>query len=127
MITTLIIVDDQPSITHAIKECLAFEPSLQVIGEATNGASALALVRALHPDILLTDIQMPDMDGFSVATQLRESHPAVSVVILTVHDNTANRARAKAMGVSAFVAKHEPAEALLAALRRVATSKLEQV
>jgi DNA-binding NarL/FixJ family response regulator len=127
MITTLIIVDDQPSITHAIRECLAFEPNLQVIGEATDGAAALALVRELHPDIVLTDIKMPDMDGFSVASYLRESDPNVSVVILTVHDNTANRERARDMGVSAFVAKHEPAEALLAALRGVASRKLEQV
>ena len=127
MITTLIIVDDQPSITHAIREWLAFEPNMQVIGEAADGAAALALVRDLHPDIVLTDIKMPHMDGFSMANHLRESDPTVSVVVLTVHDNKANRARAQAAGVSAFVAKHEPAEALLAALRGVASRRLEQV
>ncbi|HEY0069185.1 MAG TPA: response regulator transcription factor [Chloroflexia bacterium] len=117
---TLIIVDDQPSITRAIKEWLAFEPNLHVIGEAANGASALVLARDLHPDIVITDIKMPDVDGFSVAAQLRQSDPQIRVVILTVHDNKANRERARAVG-AAFVGKHEPAEALLAVLRTVAS------
>ena len=119
MNTTLIIVDDQPSITRAIKEWLAFEPNMQVIGEATGGAAGLALARDLHPDIVLTDIKMPDVDGFYVAAQLQLSDPQIRVVILTVHDNTANRERARAVG-AAFVGKHEPAETLLAALRTVA-------
>jgi DNA-binding NarL/FixJ family response regulator len=124
MNTTIIIVDDQPSITRAIKQWLAFEPNMHVIGEAADGAAALDLARDLHPDIVLTDIKMPNLDGFSVATQLSQSDPHIRVVILTVHDNTANRERAQALG-AAFVGKHEPAEALLSALRAVASRNLE--
>lgn len=126
MNTTLIIVDDQSSIIRAIKEWLAFEPNLQVIGEAPDGAAALALARDLHPDIVLTDIKMPIVDGFAVATQLRQSDPQIKVVILTVHDNNANRERAQAVG-AAFVGKHEPAEVLLAALRTVASRTPGQI
>jgi DNA-binding NarL/FixJ family response regulator len=113
MAITLIIVDDQPNIRHAVKECLALEPDVQVVGEAKDGAEALALARRLRPNVVLTDIKMGGMDGFAVTEELHRALPDTRVIILTIHDTLANRERARQAGAAAFVTKHEPAEALL--------------
>ena len=116
MAITLIIVDDQPSIRRAVKECLALEPDVRIVGEAEDGAEGLALARELRPDVVLTDIKMAGIDGFGVAEEVRRSLPGTRVIFLTVYDTPANREHARQAGASAFVAKHEPAEALLAAV-----------
>jgi two-component system, NarL family, response regulator DesR len=116
MAITLIIVDDQPSIRHAVRECLALEPGLLVVGEAEDGTEALAMARDLRPNVVLTDIKMGGIDGFAVAEEVRRLLPGTRVIILTVHDSLANRERARQAGASAFVAKHEPAEALLSTI-----------
>jgi DNA-binding NarL/FixJ family response regulator len=113
---TLIIVDDQPNIRHAVRECLALEHDVTVVGEAGDGTEALALARDLRPDVVLTDIKMGSIDGFDVAEEVRRTLPDTRVIFLTVHDTEANRARAREAGAAAFVAKHEPAEALFAAI-----------
>ncbi|HET9493956.1 MAG TPA: response regulator transcription factor [Chloroflexia bacterium] len=123
MAITLIIVDDQPSIRHAVKECLSFEHEVTVVGEASDGAEALALARDLRPDVVLTDIKMANMDGFGVAEGVRRALPGTRVVILSVYDTAANRERARKAG-AAFISKHEPAEALLAAI--IGESSLEK-
>ena len=117
MAITLIIVDDQPSIRHAVKECLALEPDVRVVGEAGDGVEALALARDLRPNVVVTDIKMEGLDGFGVAEEVRRTLPGTKVIFLTIHDTEANRKRALEAGVATFVAKHEPAEALFAAIR----------
>jgi DNA-binding NarL/FixJ family response regulator len=116
MAITLIIVDDQPSIRRAVKECLALEPGVQVVGEAGDGAGGLAVALEMRPNIVLTDIEMGGIDGFGVAEEVRRALPGTRVIILTIHDTRANRERAREAGASAFVSKHEPAEVLLASI-----------
>ena len=99
-----------------MKECLALEPDVRIVGEAEDGAEGLALARELRPDVVLTDIKMAGIDGFGVAEEVRRSLPGTRVIFLTVYDTPANREHARQAGASAFVAKHEPAEALLAAV-----------
>ena len=117
---TMLLVDDQPSVLQALRECFALEPNLEIVGEALDGEIALALAEKLHPDIMLTDVAMPNMDGIAATEALRELSPDTRVVILSVHDNKATRVQALAAGAVAFIAKHEPAEALLDAIYRAA-------
>jgi DNA-binding NarL/FixJ family response regulator len=117
---TMLLVDDQPSVLQALRECFALEPNLQIVGEALDGEIALALAQQLHPDIMLTDVSMPNMDGIAATEALRELSPDTRVVILSVHDNKATRVQALAAGAVAFIAKHEPAEALLEAIYKAA-------
>lgn len=117
--TTMLIVDDQPSVLNALRQCFALEPDMVIIGNAEDGAEAIRLAERLHPDVVLTDIGMPDMDGIAVTIALRKADPHTKVVILSIHDDPTTRARAKAAGADAFVAKHDPAEVLIAAIRRV--------
>jgi DNA-binding NarL/FixJ family response regulator len=119
----MLLVDDQPSVLQALRECFALEPNLKIVGEALNGEAAVSMARELHPDIMLTDVAMPNMDGITATEALRELSPDTRVVILTVHDNKATRVQALAAGAVAFIAKHEPAEALLDAIYKAAGQK----
>ncbi len=117
---TILIVDDQPSVLDALRQCFALEPDIQIVGKARDGASALALAQELHPDIVLTDIKMPNMDGLSATRVLRQIEPKIKVIILSIYDDSSTRAQALSAGAVEFVGKHDPAEALLAAIRRAA-------
>ncbi len=119
---TMLLVDDQPAVLQALRECFALEPDLKIVGEAEDGEAALALARDLHPDIMLTDIAMPNMDGIAATEAIQRLSPDTKVVILTVHDNKAMRVQAFAAGAVAFIAKHEPAETLLDAIHKAVGS-----
>ncbi len=113
----LLLVDDQPAVRHGLRMRLALEPDLLIIGEAGDGEAALAQASMLHPDVVLMDIRMPGMDGLSVTVALRGMVPESAVVILSLYDDDLTRAQAQAAGSLAFVAKQEPVETLLAAIR----------
>jgi two-component system LytT family response regulator len=86
-----IVVDDEPAAREVVTTLLAELPTVEVIGEATNGREAVDLVRRLRPDLLFLDIQMPDQDGFRVLEALGDDVPR-GVVFVTAHDEHATRA-----------------------------------
>jgi len=97
---------------------LELEPDLQVVGETGDGASALQMIRELRPEVVVLDVRMKGMDGLTLLEKLESlgsRRPAV--VMLSLHDDAITRAHAFAAGARAFVGKHEPGEALLAAIR----------
>ena len=98
---------------------LSMEPDVEVVGEAESGEAALRLVRALSPDVVLMDVEMPGMDGIVATAALRATAPHVAVVILSLYDDARTRARAREAGAAAFVAKHQAKSTLLATIRRV--------
>jgi DNA-binding NarL/FixJ family response regulator len=97
---------------------LALEPDLQTVGEASNGLEALAAVRSLRPDVVVMDIDMPHMDGLAATETLATVAPRTAVVILSIHDDEANRQRARAAGAVAFVGKQAGDLALLEAIHQ---------
>jgi len=117
----ILIVDDQPPVLDALRQCIAFEPDMLVVGKASDGLSAVALARELHPDIVITDIKMPNMDGIEVTRALHEAVPGARVVVLSIYDGIVTRELAREAGAVEFVGKHDPAEMLLAAVRRAGT------
>ena len=122
----LLLVDDRPTIRRGLRIWLALEPNLEVVGEASDGAEAISLARALHPDAVLMDVEMPGMDGISATAALRSVVPQSAVVILTLYDDAATRTRAQKAGAAAFVAKYQMEETLLAEIRRVAMAHEKQ-
>ena len=76
---TLLLVDDQPAVLQALRECFALEPNVEIVGEAGDGEVALELAKQLHPDIMLTDLKMPNMDGIAATEAIREISPDTKV------------------------------------------------
>jgi DNA-binding NarL/FixJ family response regulator len=117
---TLLLVDDDAAIRRTLGIRLGLEPDLVIAGEADTGAAALALAESLRPAVVLMDVQMTGMDGITTAELIRARVPATRVVMLTLYDETPLSNRARAAGASAFVAKHERVDVLLAAIRQAA-------
>ena len=122
----LVLVDDQPSVRQGLRMRLTVEPDMTVVGEASNGREAMALVQQLAPDIVLMDVEMPEMDGIEATAVLRRVVPQSAVVILSIYDDAQTRGRAQAAGAVAFVEKRGATDSLLAAIRQAARHSLKE-
>jgi DNA-binding NarL/FixJ family response regulator len=116
----ILLVDDEPIIRRGLRMRLELEPDLTVVGEAGDGLDALDSARALAPNVVLMDVEMPRMNGIDATRALRSEVPSAAVVILSMHDDANTQARARAAGASAFIAKHSIDGGLLDAIRRAA-------
>lgn len=104
----------------------ALEPDLEVVGEAGDAEEAISLARDLLPDVVLLDVEIPGSGGIAATEALRGASPYSAVVIFTLRDDAATRARARGAGAAAFVAKHRTEEMLLAAIRGAAGAYRKQ-
>ena len=116
----LLIVEDQPAVRQGLHMRLSAEPDFSVIGEASDGEAALALVSGLCPDVVVMDVEMPHLDGIATTRALLLVCPSTEVIILSLHDDEITQAHAKGAGAAAFVAKSMPSETLLTTIRQVA-------
>lgn len=102
---TVVVCDDQPAFRRLVTIVLGLETGIEVVGEASNGREAVAIVEKLQPDVLLLDIAMPEMDGLEALPHVRDASPATQVVMLTGVSAENIRERALAAGASAFIEK----------------------
>jgi DNA-binding NarL/FixJ family response regulator len=116
----VLLVDDQAVVRRGLRVRFRLEPDLQVVGEASTGTEALTLAQTLTPDVVLMDIQMPELDGIEATAALRKAVPQSAVVILSISNDMQTRGRAQAAGAVAFVEKHGETETLLLAIRQAA-------
>jgi DNA-binding NarL/FixJ family response regulator len=116
----LLLVDDQPAVRRGLLMRLHLEPDMQIVGEASTGREALRLAQSLAPDVVLMDVEMPEMDGIEATAALRLAVSQSAVVILSIHDDAQTRGRAQAAGAVAFVEKRGATDSLLAAIRQAA-------
>lgn len=115
----ILIVDDSQAVRESLSWLLQDETNMKVAGEAAAGADAISLAIKLKPDLVLLDIELPDMDGFSVTKQLKAlPHPPL-VVLLSIHGDAASRQRGALAGCDAFVEKGISWPKLLEALEKV--------
>jgi DNA-binding NarL/FixJ family response regulator len=115
MSVTVLIVDDHPSFRASARTLLESE-GYDVVGEAEDGASAIRAVAELHPDLVLLDIQLPDVDGFEVAERLKELEDRPAVVLTSSRDGKDYARCIECSGAKGFVPKAELSGAALAAL-----------
>jgi DNA-binding NarL/FixJ family response regulator len=116
----LLVVDDHPVVRAGMVAVLGEEPDLDVVGEAANGAEALALVPRLTPDVVLMDLRMPVMDGAEATRRLTAAADAPQVLVLTTYDTDADIVRAVEAGARGYLLKDAPTPVLTDAIRRAA-------
>ena len=116
MKTKVMIADDHSLIREGIKQLLEFDGSIEVIGEASNGVECLEKLEILSPDVLLLDINMPEMNGIDVLKQLKEIKSDVKVLILTVHNELEYLLKAIDIGVDGYILKDSESSELKKAI-----------
>ena len=127
MVIKVFLVDDEIVIREAIRTSFPWSETIyELVGEAPDGEMALPMIRDANPDILLTDIRMPFMDGIQLCQEIRRTMPWVSVVILSGYDDFTYARQAISMGVKEYLLKPVSAKELLAVLDRVSAAINEE-
>jgi DNA-binding NarL/FixJ family response regulator len=116
--TRVLIADDLEHVRQGLRTVLELVDDLEVIGEAGTGLEAIELVERLEPDVVLMDLVMPGLDGLEATQRIKDSHPKILVVMITLYEDARNRERARQAGVDAFVRKGVPFDQILAAIRQ---------
>ncbi len=119
----VIIVEDQALVRGAISALLDFEENINVVAQAENGALAIPLIEQFTPDIVLTDIEMPEMSGIELVEKVAVEHPKIKTMIMTTFSRSGYIKRSISAGVSAFILKEAPTEYLVSAINKVMLGK----
>jgi two-component system response regulator DesR len=119
----VILAEDQTLLRDALATLLDLEPDIRIIATAADGRNAHRLVRQHDPDILVTDIEMPDMTGLELASLLKRENARCRILIVTTFDRPGYLRRALEAGVTGFVLKDGPSADLADAVRRVAAGE----
>jgi DNA-binding NarL/FixJ family response regulator len=116
----VLLADDHPVVRTGLTGMLAGEAGLEIVGEAGSGEEALAMARALRPDVILMDLRMPGGDGVSATRRIRAELPGTAVLVLTTFDTDADILRAVEAGAAGYLLKDLPRADLAAAIRAAA-------
>ena len=114
----VLIVDDHPMVREGLRSMLE-SAGVQIVGDAGTGGDALRAASAREPEVVLLDLELPDLDGLAVLRQLKAQAPAMAVLVITMHDDPSLVRRAVEAGASGYVLKGVGRRELLAALEAV--------
>ena len=115
----VLVVEDQALVRGAISALLGLDEEIEVVGEAENGLDALSKIESLRPDLVLTDIEMPQCSGIELVEKLAQSQPNLHTMIMTTFARAGYIRRALSAGVKGFVLKEAPSEYLIDAIKKV--------
>jgi len=118
--TKVLVVDDHSVTRHGVVLLCENAEGVEVIGEASDGNEAIARVAELLPDVVLMDVDMPRRDGISATKQIRQDHPSVGVVVLTVHEDQETIFEAIKAGASGYLPKSATLDDIRSAVKAVA-------
>jgi DNA-binding NarL/FixJ family response regulator len=119
-VINVLLVDDQPLLRMGFRLVLEAQPDMAVVGEAGDGAEAIALTARVKPDVVLMDVRMPGMDGIQATEHLAARHPEARVLILTTFDLDEYAFSALRAGAAGFLLKNALPAELIAGIRTVA-------
>ncbi len=124
----IILVDDEEEVRQSIIKKIDWEDAgFSVVGDAENGQEALEKVEALEPDVILTDIRMPYMDGLSLAERVRQRYPSIKIVIFSGYDEFEYAKQAIKLNVTEYILKPVNVEELTAILKRIKSNLDEEI
>jgi len=116
----VLLADDHPIVCRGIHDLLEAAEGIKVVGEANSGQKAIQMVKSVNPDIVLLDIEMPDINGVEVLNQIVESGIAVKVLVLSSYDDREYISQVIAMGAAGYLIKDEVTDTIVDAVRGVA-------
>jgi len=119
----ILLADDNDTVRQGVRALLKDEPDFCILGEAGDGLETAGLVKQLHPDVLVVDLMMGDMNGIEVARQVCKSSPCTNVVIISMYGNEAYAFEALRVGAKAYVLKEAVPSELAHAIREVAAGR----
>ena len=123
MALTLFLADDHQIVRQGLRAILKAVPDFQLVGEAADGSETVRQVERLHPDVLVLDLRIPNLNGLEVTRRVTRRSPRTRVVILSMYSNEAYVLEALRAGASAYVLKESGAEELVKAIRAVTAGK----
>jgi DNA-binding NarL/FixJ family response regulator len=115
----LVIVDDHELARAGLRSVLSGERGLEVVGEASNGAEAVAVCRTLRPDLVLMDVRMPDVDGLAATRALKRESPTTGVILFTVYENPDYLVEALKSGAAGYLLKGASKREIVSTVRQV--------
>ena len=115
----VLITDDHPIVREGLASIIERRDDMTTIAQAGNGAEAVQMYRQHHPDIVLMDLRMPQMDGVTAITQIRQESPDARIVVLTTYDGEEDIYRGLQAGAKGYLLKDAPREELLETIRAV--------
>jgi len=116
----VVLADDHAVVRKGIREFLDDEDDIEVVAEAENGVQAVALALSHHPDVMVLDIQMPEMTGIEAARKIKAADPHTHILVLTAYDDDPYIFAMLQTGASGYVLKNAPSAELIRAVRAVA-------
>jgi DNA-binding NarL/FixJ family response regulator len=120
MAIRILLADDQPLFREGLRVLLSVQADFEIVGEAGNGHEALALAGSLAPDVVLMDVQMPELDGVAATRRLAETRPACRVIMLTTFDDDEYVFEGLRAGAVGYLLKDTPSARLAEAIRAAA-------
>ncbi|MCP5105592.1 MAG: response regulator transcription factor [bacterium] len=122
--STILLVDDHPIMRDGISQLIALQPDLEVCGEAGSASDALKFLQKETPDLAIVDISLKDINGIELIKEIKTGGHGFPILVLSMHPETLYAERAIRAGAKGYIMKHEPAEKLLQAIRRVLKGKI---
>jgi DNA-binding NarL/FixJ family response regulator len=119
----VVLADDHPMFRYGLRAVLEGAEEVTVVGEAADGQQLLAMVEQTHPDVVLTDLAMPGLDGVTATRQLLQRHPHLGVLVLTMHEDDEMLFGALRAGARGYLLKGADKAEILRALQAVASGE----
>lgn len=120
----IVIADDHLMVREGIKQLIEFDGDIRVIGQASDGIECLDIIGKLYPDVLLLDINMPNMNGLEVLNSLKKSKPKLRILILSVHNEVEYVMKAIQSGANGYILKDSDSSVLKKAIFAVSSGQL---
>ncbi len=120
----IFVVDDHPLVRESLTSLIRQQPDFLVCGEADGSAAALAGIAAARPDVAIVDLSLDDRSGLELIRDLKQMHPKVAVLVLSMHDEDLYAERALRAGARGYVMKREASRNVVLAIRRILAGKI---